>query len=1055
MSSRSNLKTMICLAVVLPLILSAENHDWENQKVFGINKEPPHCTLMPYSDQTTALSCKRHRSIWYASLNGDWKFYWSRNPEERPKDFYKPSYSVDSWDNIPVPSNWQMHGYGQPIYLNTRYPFKKDPPYIQNDYNPVGSYRTEFKIPKVWSGREVFIHFDGVESAFYLWINGKFVGYSQGSRTPAEFNITKYLTKGKNILAVEVYRWSDGSYLECQDFWRLSGIFRNVYLFSTPSVHIRDFEVHTKFDACYRDGILEIRVRLKNYGQTGEYRPVVEASLFDTRLNIVGESPLTSGSSVYISQGAESIIKMKARVKEPEKWSAERPYLYTLLLTLKDRRGEVKELISARIGFRDVKIKNGQLLLNNKPILIKGVNRHEHDPVTGHYVSAESMRKDIELMKKLNINTVRTSHYPDDPLWYELCDEYGIYIIDEANIESHGMGYHPEKTLANRPEWKDAHMDRIVSMVERDKNHPSVIIWSMGNEAGDGTTFEAASEWIHMRDPSRPVHYERAGKRSHTDIVCPMYSRIESIVKYAKVSQSRPLIMCEYAHAMGNAIGNLKEYWDAIEKYDHLQGGSIWDWVDQGLLKISPDGKPYWAYGGDFGDRPNDGSFCINGIVFPDRTLPPKAYEVKKVYQNVSVESTNPESGIIYVYNKHFFTNLNEFALMWSLSEDGKIIQSGELPPINIPPREGRFIKIPFKKPEPTPGAEYWLKVSFLLKSEKKWAAKGYEIAWEQIKINFDVPEPPILKFDTAHALELLESRDEVTITGHSFRVAFSKISGTIRSLVYDDQEILGGFDTLKGPAFNVYRAPTDNNMYLKKKWIAAKLSNLKHRINRLETNKLKDGSVMIIVNITSSGAGESGFNNTFSYRIYKDGTIHIVSKIVPLGDLPILPKIGVIMTLSESLEYLQWYGRGPHENYPDRKTSAAIGLYRSTVTDQYVPYVRPQETGNKEDVRWAALTDKSGRGVLIVGDQPLSITALHYTPEDLDRADHIHELSPRKDVYLCIDARQLGLGNGSCGPGVIEKYRLYPQTIRFGFTIRPYNKKMGDISKIARMRLK
>ncbi|MCJ7580135.1 MAG: beta-galactosidase, partial [Candidatus Aminicenantes bacterium] len=528
-----------------------------------------------------------------------------------------------------VPSNWQMEGYGIPIYLNHPYPFKKNPPYIQHEYNPVGSYRTEFEIPESWGNRQVFLNFDGVESAFYLWINGQKVGYSQGSRTPAEFNVTQYLKPGKNILAAEVYRWSDGSYLECQDFWRLSGIFRDVYLHSAPQVHIRDFEVITDLDENYTHSNLKVITKITNYSLSSQ-NVQLELSIRDNKGLPIGRDPFIKDTIENFPSGEGKKITIETIVQNPAKWSAESPTLYTLLLVLRDMDGNILEVESSRFGFREVAMKNGQLLVNGIPVLLKGVNRHEHDPITGHYVSEASMIQDIKLMKQFNLNAVRTSHYPNTPLWYDLCDEYGIYLIDEANIESHGMGYRPDTTLGNNPEWEDAHMERIIRMVERDKNHPSVIIWSMGNEAGDGVNFEACSAWIHERDSQRPVHYERAGQRAHVDIVSPMYMRIEGLIKYASQPQDRPLILCEYAHAMGNSVGNLQDYWDVIEREPQLQGGFIWDWVDQALARTTSDGRPFFAYGGDFGDNFNDGNFLCNGLIQPDRTPNPHFYEVKK-----------------------------------------------------------------------------------------------------------------------------------------------------------------------------------------------------------------------------------------------------------------------------------------------------------------------------------------------------------------------------------------------------------------------------------------
>ncbi len=1034
-------------AAVSPL--SAQN-DWENPQIIGIDKEAPHATLMPYADLQTALTGERNDSPWQLSLNGSWKFHWCEKPAERPQDFYKSDYDVSGWDEIPVPSNWQMHGYGIPIYSNVRYPFKKDPPNIQHDYNPVGSYRHSFTVPKTWEGRRIFIHFDGVESAFYLWINGRKVGYSQGSRVPAEFDITDFVTPGENLLAAEVYRWSDGSYLEDQDFWRLSGIFRNVYLVSRPGIFIRDFWVKTDLDEQYRDATLKITGRVKNLSQTGVYKPTIEARLFDTAGAPLGGDPLAESSGFFVQPDGETIIHLNARVTDPLKWSAEKPNLYTLVLTLKDASGTELEHLSCRVGFRDVTIAGGQLLVNGQPVLIKGVNRHEHDSVTGHYVSRERMIQDITLMKRLNINTVRTCHYPDDPYWYDLCDRYGIYLIDEANVESHGMGYNPEQTLANKPEWQRAHVDRIKRMVERDKNHPSVIIWSLGNEAGDGTAFEAAADWIHRRDPSRPVHYERAGQRDYVDIVSPMYSRIESMIRYAQLPQTRPLILCEYAHAMGNAIGNLAEYWEAIRSYKHLQGGSIWDWVDQGLLKVSPEGKKFWAYGGDFGDEPNDNNFCINGVVFPDRELPPKTAEVKKVYQNVLMKEDDLNHGSVYVHNESFFTNLSDYEAVWTLSQDGRVIQSGILPTLDVGPRMSIYLNVPDSTTQLLPGAEYWLHLGFRLSEDTPWTQKGYEVAWEQFRLPWESPPATPLYLDSTLTQTVSEAEGTLSVKGSDYAVTFDTGKGSILSYVYQKTEYLAGEG---GPVLNTYRAPTDNNNYMKKRWLEAGLNRLavkeiSHTVSR------EKNLVVVSFQITKEGREGAGFRHHITYTCFPDGTVHLQNEVAPYGDLPILPKIGLLLELSGTLETFTWYGRGPLENYPDRKTGSPVGLYSSTVTDQFVPYVRPQEMGNHEDVRWAALTDGKGRGLLFKADAPLSVTALHFRPEDLDKAGHLNELNPRKEVILSLDGAQLGLGNGSCGPGVIEKYRLYPKPLSFGFTIRPIPKKAGDLAAVARFGL-
>ncbi|MBN1271045.1 MAG: DUF4981 domain-containing protein [Candidatus Aminicenantes bacterium] len=1032
------------------------SNDWENPGVIGWNKEPAHCTLLVFSDRDSALKQDKKTSPFYFSLNGNWKFHWAKCPDERPINFFEPSFDVKNWKKIPVPSNWQLQGYGKPVYLNVRYPFKKDPPFIQNEDNHVGSYRTEFKIPVSWKEREVFIHFAGVESAFYLWINGRKVGYSQGSRTPAEFNITPFLRDGDNILAVEVYRWSDGSYLECQDFWRLSGIFRDVYLFSTPKQHIRDFELVSFLDETCRDAVFRVTAHIKNYGSLPFRNPRVEVSLLDKDGSSISSVAVLECSTPYIAPGGESVLVKKSEVKNPRKWSAEIPYLYTVLVTLKDEEGNVLEVLRCDHGFRKVEVKNGRLLVNSRPVYLKGVNRHEHDPDTGHYVSSESMLHDILLMKRFNINTVRTSHYPNDPEWYELCDRYGLYVIDEANIESHGIGYKPEDTLANKPEWKKAHLDRIIRMVERDKNHPSVIIWSLGNEAGDGTTFEAASDWIHRRDPGRPVHYERAGMRPHTDIVCPMYPRVASIVRYGSIDRDRPLIMCEYAHAMGNAVGNLREYWEAIEGGRYLQGGSIWDWVDQGLRKKSPDGREFWAYGGDFGDHPNDGNFCINGLVFPDRKIPPKLWEVKKVYQNIAVEADDAAEGKLIVHNKYFFTPLDEFEADWSVSEDGMVIQEGRLSLPSAGPGERKMLMVPFEKPRINPGSEYQLQIRFYLKRDTLWAEKGHVVAWEELFLPFEVPQAPEMGTNDLPPLEVMDSDGKVIMTGKNFRVVFSRQTGALEEMEYGNRKIIGKFiEGLDGPVLNIWRAPTDNDKYLRRYWEKAGLDVLQRERTELAVEKMSEGIVKVRTHLVWKGNETCGFDHKTVYTIFGNGIIGVDNDVVPFGDLPILPRIGVRMAVEGDLENFTWYGRGPHENYPDRCEGAALGLYKGTVSGQLVPYVRPQETGNKTDVRWAALTDTKGFGLLVTCGESYSVSALHVTAKDLDRAEHIHELNPRQGIVFCLDAKHLGLGNGSCGPGVLDKYAVRSEAVSFFYSLRPLPQKGKSLSEATRLRLK
>jgi beta-galactosidase len=1032
-------------------------NDWENPQMIGLNKEPPHCTLMVYTDNESALEGTMEASQFYKSLNGNWKFHWVRKPADRPKDFYHPSYDVSKWKEITVPSNWQMQGYDVPIYFNSHYPFKKDPPFIQHDYNPVGSYRVEFDIPDDWKGRQVFIHFDGVESAFYLWINGKKVGYSQGSRTPAEFNITEYLKEGKNNLAVEVYRWSDGSYLECQDFWRLSGIYRNVYLFSTPPVHIRDFDISCDLDEHYRDALLDVIARIRNYSGEAYQGLKIEVTLLDAENKPVNSEVLMEGTSTYISPGAESIIPMKASVTHPLKWSAEKPHLYTVLLVLKDANDKIIEVERCNFGFRKVEIKGGQLLVNGVPILLKGVNRHEHDPFTGHYVTSESMIKDIKLMKQFNINAVRTCHYPDDPKWYDLCDTYGLYLIDEANIESHGIGYAPEETLANKPEWKEAHLDRIMRMIERDKNHPSVIIWSLGNEAGDGTNFEAASEWIHRRDSSRPVHYERAELRPHTDIVCPMYARIEELKEYASKEHTRPLIMCEYAHAMGNSVGNLQDYWDVIYKYKHLQGGFIWDWVDQGLYEKNENGEEFWAYGGDFAAEGelSDANFCINGLVFPDRKLHPHLWEVKKVYQYIQVKPIDLKQGRIEICNRYDFTNLNEFDILWIIMGDDEKITEGTLHPLDIAPHESAVISLPLPEIHPQPGVEYFFNMSFLTREATPIIAKGHEVAWEQFKLPYCKPAASV-DFSKLAELNLSEKEGFAYIKGQNFAITIDKETGEITSFVYEGTEFIKS-----GPVPNFWRAPTDNDFGngMPQRCRVWRGAGENKEVHNVEIKQINAQQIQIDIDATIP-AGDSKYYTT--YTIYGSGDLIIKNRFVPgSSNLPEIPRFGMTMILPAEFDKISWYGRGPHENYWDRKTGAAIGTYKGTVMEQYHPYIRPQENGNKTDVRWVALTNDKGMGLLAVGMPLLSISAHHFLNEDFDpglkkQQRHTYHLKKRDLVTLNIDYKQMGVGgDDSWGARPHEEYTLPAKEYSYVFRLCPFSKKDGTPMELSKQEFK
>jgi beta-galactosidase len=872
---------------------------------------------------------------------------------------------------------------------------------------------------------------------------------------PAEFNITKYLKRGKNTLAVEVYRWSDSSYLEDQDMWRLSGIYRNVYLFSTPQVHIRDFAVRTDLDDSYTDATLMIRPRITNYTNQDLKEWNVEAQLYNTENEtVLSEALSRSVSSIvgerYPQRGNVPFGLLKATIKNPRKWSAETPYLYTLLITLKDSDGKVVEIESCRIGFREVEIKDGQLFVNGKSIKLFGVNRHEHDPDHGRAIPVSRMIQDIKLLKTHNLNAVRTSHYPDDPTWYDLCDEYGIYLIDEANLETHGLGGY----FSNVPAWNTAFMERAIRLVERDKNHPSVIIWSLGNESGCGPNHQAMAEWMHYYDPTRPVHYEGAAARPHdpdyVDMISRMYARIPEIIRLATdPDDNRPMVLCEYSHAMGNSVGNLKEYWDAIRSHKRLIGGFIWDWADQGLRKTDTNGKEFWAYGGDYGDNPNDGNFCCNGLVQPDRRPNPSLYEVKKVYQRISVTPIELSAGSVRISNEYDFTDLDFVNILWELTEDGKTIQKGKLPKLSLAPGEDRKINIPFEKPNLQPGAQYLLKISFALADDAPWAARGHVVAWEQFEVPFDTPQAPSADIDAMPPLKLQESDTSFRITGRNFELVIGKSSGAIESLKFNGKELIA-----EPLVPNFWRVPIDNDNGngMPRRLGVWRDAGLKRTVNKVSAKQVKSQLVVVTAN-TAIGVGTDSACNTI-YTVYGSGDVVVETTVTPRGgNIPKLPRFGMQMAIPGEFSTMSWFGRGPNESYWDRKTGSAIGLYSGPVEEQFHPYVRPQETGNKTDVRWLVLTNKKGAGLLAVGMPLLSASAWPFTMEDLEKAEHIHELPRRETITVNLDYKQMGVGgDDSWGARTHPEYTLPAKDYSYKFRLRPYTSDMGDINSVARM---
>ncbi|MFC2158399.1 glycoside hydrolase family 2 TIM barrel-domain containing protein [Acidobacteriota bacterium] len=1029
--------------------------DWQNPAVVEINRELPHSTYIPFDTIQSARKNLKEESPFYMPLDGKWRFYWVRKPADRPVDFYREDFDDSLWDLITVPGNWELMDYGTPIYTDEEYPFPANPPFIPEDYNPVGSYRRTFQIPEHWTERPVILHFGGVKSAMYLWINGKKVGYSQGSKTPAEFNITEYMRKGTNTLALEVYRWSDGAYLEGQDYWKISGIEREVYLYSPPSVHIRDFFIRADLDSNYTNGILKAEVLITNLSSETAGPFWVRLDMFDKEGNPVFERPIQQHLS--LSSSEEKKMEFEMFVPEPLKWSAETPHLYTSVLSLSEESGNVFESVSCRNGFRKIEIKNGRLLVNGISIAIKGVNRHEHEPETGRVVSRDMMLKDIELMKSLNINAVRTSHYPNVPEWYDLCDFYGMYVVDEANIESHGMGYDPDRTLGNNPDWELAHLDRTIRMVERDKNHPSIIIWSLGNEAGDGINFQKTYSWIKRRDPTRPVQYEQAGTLPHTDIVCPMYRQVHHLEEYLeKGLNGRPLILCEYAHAMGNSVGNLQDYWDFFNKHPELQGGFIWDWVDQALLRKDESGQNYWAYGGDFGlpEIPNDGNFCINGLVSADRQLHPHAWEVKKVYQYIRTDPVDLEAGILRITNQYDFQTLSSCRLEWSLEENGAQIQQGIIENLDISPRQSMVVEVPMDYFDRSPGKEYFLNLHYRLKKEKPLLPQDFEVASAQFQFPL-MPSTEKVDVSGLPALQLTEEDDFIEIKGDLLTVKVNRITGEIDSLVYREKEFLMG-----GPVPNFWRAPTDNDFgsEMPQRLNIWRDAGKKRKIERIRASQVFDFEVQVEV----TSVLEAGDSSYFTmYKILGSGDIFIRNTFIPgKTEMPELPRFGMTLIFPEKLSHITWFGRGPHENYWDRKTGAPVGLYSMSVADLYHAYVRPQENGNRSDTRWLSLMDEEGNGLLAVGLPQFDFSASHFLNEDFDPGmekaqRHAIDILRRPLITLNIDYRQMGVG-GDTSWGERAKphpeYTLYAKEYSYSFRLRPFTKVDGLPRDLIRM---
>ena len=1078
-------------------------NEWESPDSLALNKEQPRAYFFSFQDVASARKILPENSSYWLSLNGSWKFNWAPDPDSRPKTFYEPGFNVSAWDEIPVPSSWNIYGiqkdgslkYGVPIYVNQPVIFQhsvkvddwrggvmRTPPAHWTTYkhrNEVGSFRRDFEIPETWDEREVFISFDGVDSFFYLWINGQYVGFSKNSRNAARFNITPYLQKGKNTVAVEVYRSSDGSFLEAQDMFRLPGIFRTVAIYSTPAVHIRDLVAIPNLDETYTDGSLNLTAEVRNLGKKEAKGYQIVYSLYANKL-YSDDNELVAGASASIAvnpveTGECQTTNTTLQVKAPNQWSAEFPYRYTLIAELKNAKGKTIETVSSIVGFRKVEIKDTPAsedefglagryyYINGKTVKLKGVNRHETNPAVGHAITREMMEKEIMLMKRANINHVRNAHYPDDPYWYFLCNKYGIYLEDEANIESHEY-YYGDASLSHPEEWKKAHVARVMEMVHSNINNPSIVIWSLGNEAGPGQNFVAAYQALKAADQSRPVQYER-----NNDIVDMGSNQYPSIgwtrgAVTGTYDINYPFHISEYAHSMGNACGNLVDYWEAIESTNFFCGAAIWDWVDQAMYNYDKNtGEKYLAYGGDFGDTPNDGQFVMNGIVFADLEPKPQYYEVKKVYQHIGITAMDIPEGKFEIFNKYYFKELSDYQIKWSLYENGKEKQSGFITTGPVAPRTKAIITVPYLYDNLRSDAEYFVKIQFLLKEATPWAEQNFPVAEEQIRIKEANSRPSISEIAQGNALSCEPSDHALQVVkGDGFEARFDTQTGTLYSLKYGKETIISDGN---GPKLDALRAFTNNDNWFYSSWFDKGLHNLKHRVTEYNIIKKGNGTVVLAFTVesqapngakilggTSSGKnsieeltdrpfGENDFKFTTNqiWTVYQDGSIELQAGITSNQPNLILPRLGYVMQIPQSYENFSYYGRGPIDNYPDRKSGQFIEQHKNKVKNEFVNFPKPQDMGNHEDVRWCALTNEAGAGALFIANEKMSVSALPYSALDLILASHPYQLPTTQNTYLHLDVAVTGLGGNSCGQGgPLAHDRVLASQHNFGFIIRP-----------------
>ncbi len=1029
--------SLIIFIFVSSFLRAQQLEAWENPRVFSINMMSPHANFYVFGNREEAMKKDWQQSDRYQSLNGTWKFRWSVAPAKRPENFYEPAYNVSHWDEIKVPSNIELQGYSAPIYTDVPYPFEPNPPFVPHDHNPVGSYKRKFSVPENWQTKRVFIHFGAVNSAMYLWVNGQQVGYGEGSKTPMEFDITSYLKEGENDLAVELYRFSTGSYLEDQDMWKMSGLERDVYLLARTPNYIRDFFVHAGLENNYTDGTLDLDVELARATQE-KLRIAIELFDQDTRI--------AKAEQTLKAKEDRTNIALPKPIRQVRKWTAETPHLYDLRITLFDSNKNVLESTVRSIGFRTSEIKDRQLLVNGVPVTLRGVNRHEHSPVNGNILTEEEMIQDIRLMQEYNINAVRASHYPNMAKWYELCDRYGMYVVDEANIESHGMGY-GEESLAKDTTWLAMHLNRTERMVERTKNHPSIIVWSLGNEAGDGINFEKTYAWIKSRDRSRPVQYEQARSRNHTDITTPMYATIDWMREYIHGDYQKPYILCEYAHAMGNSVGNLQGYWDLIYSEPSLQGGFIWDWVDQTFTQVDDEGKPYYAYGGDMGyvGISNDSSFCANGLVTSDRLPNPHVWEVKKVYQPFKILEVDAAQGQFKLWNRFNYINTDNYELSYTISYYDQQIYTEQLTIPQVAPQDTIAFFVDYRKLKEQVGGEYLITFHISQKQASDLLKKGHEVAWDQFVVKAFEKE---MARTSQSTYEVKEKAGDIVISNKQSTFIFNRVSGELTNWKVDGRSIL------EAPIQpNFWRAPTENDLAWGMKEKLAAWKTVTWKATDIQVNKLTDRVEVLIkqaLNLSKSSI-------LTTYQIFENGDVQLGVHYELDSSLPELPRVGLSFKVPAAYDQLQWYGRGPLESYTDRKSGMKLGVYEGTVWEQYYPYIRPQETGLKEDCTWFTLSNDVGNGLLVASDQPLAFNVQQFDFSLLEHDGqremaHGTDLEPGDKISVCLDHKHMGVGGDTTWGWRAQahsQYRVPAGEYSFNFRLTPIRSKEEVMNKI------